>query len=86
MDVKTLWGRKSIAIPILSDSMYNNTLYSGVGETPFQSATQTVYSFAVNVTNKHQIIKVVTKNKICSRHDHSLDEGTADHHYIPDIP
>ena len=25
--------------------MYNNPLYSGVGETPFQTATQTVYSF-----------------------------------------
>ena len=51
-------------------SLYNNPLYSGVGETPFQPATQTVYSIAENVTNKHQIIKVVPKNKICPKQSH----------------
>ena len=86
MDVNTLRGSDSLrAIPVQSDGMYNNPLYSGVGETPFQPATQTVYSFAENVTNKHQIIKVVTKNKICSKHSHLLDEGTVDHHCSPGV-
>ena len=68
------------AIPVQSDGMNNNPLYSGKGETPFQPAIQTVYSFAKNVTNIHQIIKVITKNKICSKHCHLLDEGTINQH------
>ena len=65
--------------------MYNNPLYSGVGETPFQPVTQTVCSLAKNVTNKHPIITVVTKNKICSKHCHLLDKGTVDHHSSPAV-
>lgn len=34
------------AISVQCDAMYNNPLYSGLGETPLQPATQTVYSFA----------------------------------------
>ena len=57
VDVNTLRGSDSPhAIPVQSNGMYNKPLYSGVGETPVQPATQTVYSFAENVTNKHQII------------------------------
>ena len=81
VDVNTLRGSDSPhAIPVQSDGMYNiyNPLYSGVGETPFHPSTQTVYSFAENVTNKYQIIKVVTKNKLCSKHSHLLAEGTAE--------
>ena len=85
-DVNTLRGSDSPhAIPVQSDGMYNNPLYSGVGETPFQPATQTVYLLAENVTNKHQIIKVVTKNKICPKHSHLLDKGTVDHHCSPGV-
>ena len=47
VDVSTLRGSDSPhAIPVQRDGMYNNPLYSGVGETPFQPVTQTVYSFA----------------------------------------
>lgn len=66
-------------IGIQSDGMYNNPLYSGVGETPFQPATQTVYSIAENVTKKHQIISLVTKNKLCSRNQHLQSEIESDH-------
>ena len=45
----------------------------------FQSATQTVYSFAEDVTSKRLIIKMVTNNKICSKHDHLLDESDINH-------
>ena len=80
VDVNTLRGHESPhTISVQGDGMYNNPLYSGVGETPFQPATQTVYSFAENVTSKHQIIKIVTKNKLCSKHGHLLGEGTVDH-------
>ena len=86
VDVNTLKENDSPqAIPVQSNGMYNNPRYSGVGETPFQLATQTVYSFAENVTNKHPIFKVVAKNKICSQHCHLLDEGTVDHHCSPGV-
>ena len=40
------------AIPVQCDGMYNNPLYSGIVETPFQPATQTAYFFAENITSK----------------------------------
>lgn len=86
VEVNTLRGDDSPhTIAVQSDGMYNNPLYSGVGETPFQPATQTVYSFAENVTSKHQIIKVVTKNKICAKHGHLLDEGDICHCCSPGV-
>ena len=57
-------------INVQSDGMYNNPLYSGVGKTPFQPATQTVYSVAENETKNHDIIALSTKNKLCSKHKH----------------
>ncbi|XP_062621395.1 uncharacterized protein LOC134282986 [Saccostrea cucullata] len=57
-------------IGIQCDGMYNNPLYSGVGETPFQPATQTVFSLAEDVTSSHEIISLVTKNKICPEGQH----------------
>ena len=71
LDINRLHGSKSPhAIPVQCDGMYNNPLYSGIGETPFQPAKQTVYSFAEDVTSKRQNIKMVTKNTICSKHGH----------------
>ena len=65
--------------------MYNNPLYSRIGKTQFQPATQTVYSFAEVVTSKRQIIKMVTKNTICSKHGHLLDESDASHSCSPGV-
>ncbi len=53
-----------------SDGLYNNNLYSGVGKTPFQPATQVIYSMAENVTPKHDIIGLVVHNKLCSKGKH----------------
>lgn len=53
-----------------SDGMYNNNLYSGVGKTPFQPATQVIYSLAENVTQQHDIIGLVVHNKLCSKGKH----------------
>ncbi|XP_056003425.1 uncharacterized protein LOC130049607 [Ostrea edulis] len=71
VDINKLRGAKSPkTIGIQCDGMYNNPLYSGVGETPFQPATQTVFSIAENVTSSHEIISLVTKNKICPKGQH----------------
>lgn len=57
-------------INVQCDGMYNNNIYSGIGKTPFQPATQTVYSVAENETNNHDIIAIATKNKLCSHRNH----------------
>uniref|UniRef100_K1Q240 Mutator-like transposase domain-containing protein n=1 Tax=Magallana gigas TaxID=29159 RepID=K1Q240_MAGGI len=83
-DVNPIRGQVSPqSIDVQCDGMYNNPLYSGVGETPFQPATHTVYSVAENVTAKHQIIKLITKNKICSKHGHLRDAASANHSCSP---
>ena len=85
-DINRLLGSKSPhAIPVQCDYMYNNPLYSGIGKTQFQPATQTVYSFAEDVTSKRQIIKMVTKNTMCSKHGHLLDESNASHSCSPEV-
>lgn len=55
-------------IAVQSDGLYNNSLYSGVGRTPFQPATQCSYIVAENVTNQKQIIAMENVNKLCSKH------------------
>ena len=39
-----------------------------------------MYPFTEHVTNKHQIIKVVIRNKTYSKLSHLPEEGTADYH------
>ena len=56
------------AIPLQCDGMYNNPLYSEIAE---------------DVTPKRQIIKMVTRNKICSKHGHLLDESDDNHSCRP---
>ena len=56
VDINRLCGSKSPhAIPVQCEGTYINPLYSGIGETLFQSATQTVYFFAEDVISKWQI-------------------------------
>ena len=69
-------------MPSLHRALYNNLLYrEGEGDTH----TDTVYPCTENVTNKHQVIKVVTKNKTCSKHGHLLDKSSVDHHCSPGV-
>ena len=50
-DINRLCGSKSThAIPVQCEGTYNNPLYSEIGETLFQPAKQTVYTFAEDVT------------------------------------
>ena len=50
VDINHPSGNKSShAISVECDGMYNNPLYSRIRETPFETATQTVYSFPEDV-------------------------------------
>lgn len=57
------------------DARYNNYLSSGVGKTPYQPATQAVYTFSENVTPAKRIVGLVTKNKLCRRAEYLQSHG-----------
>ena len=62
-------------INIQAVGIYNNSLYSGVGKTPFQPSTQCSYVVADNMTPKKQIIALENVNKLCSKHGfHSVED------------
>ena len=63
--VQHLRGQAGKPIPVEGDARYNNNLTSGGGKTPYQPATQTVYTLAENVTKEKKIIGVYTGNKLC---------------------
>ena len=52
-------------IAVESDCRYNNPLNSGAGRTPFQPATQCVYTVCENVSPQKEIIGLTIKNKLC---------------------
>jgi 1,6-anhydro-N-acetylmuramate kinase len=52
-------------ISVLGDARYNNRLESGVGKTPFQPATQSVYCISENETPHKDIICVNIDNMLC---------------------
>ena len=75
--INLLRGQPETEIAVQSDGMLNNPLYSGIGKTPFQPATQCSYSVVKNVTNKKQVIAIENVNKLCSKHGyHSVTDET----------
>ena len=68
-------GRRNEPIAAEGDGRYNNSLFSGGGKTPFQPATQTVYTLAENVTPKKKIISIYTGNKLCQQTARLRDSG-----------
>jgi len=69
IDINKLRGKKNLhSVSVQMDGMYNSRLYAGVGRTPFQPATQTIYTVAENETTDHNILSINTKNKLCSTH------------------
>ena len=52
-------------IRVEGDARYKNPLYTAVGKTPFQPASQVVYTICENVTSNKDIISVATHNKLC---------------------
>ncbi|KAK3608130.1 hypothetical protein CHS0354_004788 [Potamilus streckersoni] len=68
-------GNPPDIIDVPGDSSYNIPLYSGVGKTPFQPATQVCYLQAENVTSKNDVIALTTENRLCSHHiQHQSEE------------
>ncbi|XP_045199019.2 uncharacterized protein LOC123553351 [Mercenaria mercenaria] len=65
--INKLKGRPETHIAAEVDAVYNNSLYSGVGRTPFQPATQCTLTVCENLTPKKQIVAVETVNKLCSK-------------------
>jgi hypothetical protein len=68
-------GKKDEPIPVEGDGRYNNSLWSGGGKTPFQPATQTVYTMVENVTTDKKIISVYTGNKLCQQASRLKEQG-----------
>lgn len=68
-DVKefnSMIGNKTAIIDIQCDSTYNNAVYSGVGRTPFQPATQCTHILVEDTTPEKKVIHITTKNKLCT--------------------
>ncbi|CAC5424021.1 unnamed protein product [Mytilus coruscus] len=65
--IKKIRGENPDVVNIQSDCVYNNAIYSGIGRTPFQPATQCAYTVAENETYKHSIINTLPKSKLCSK-------------------
>ena len=74
--VNKIRGMPENEITVQADGIYNNSLFSGVGKTPFQPATQCSYIVAENVTPKKQVIALENVNKLCSKHGlYSSEDG-----------
>ena len=57
--INILRGRPAGEISVQSDGIFNNPLYSGIGKTPFQPATQCSYTMVENITPKKMLINCV---------------------------
>ena len=64
--INKLRGDNPEIINVQADCVYNNPIYSGVGKTPFQPATQCTYNVAENNTYKHSIVSSRQQSKLCS--------------------
>lgn len=56
---------KSHPISVSGDARYNNRLESGTGKTPFQPATQSIYTLTENETPAKEIIHLNIDNMLC---------------------
>ena len=52
--INLLRGQPETEIAVQCDGMFNNPLFSGIGYTPFQPATQCSYSVVENVTKRNR--------------------------------
>ena len=58
--------QKEDPIPAETDVTYNNQLFSGVGNTPFQAGTQAITTVSENLTKHKKVIYVGIHSKSCS--------------------
>ena len=56
---------RDAAIRVEGDGRYISPLFAGTSKTPFQPASQVVYTICENVTKKKNIISIATENKLC---------------------
>ena len=66
------------AIRVEADARYNKPLYSGSDHTPFQPATQAVYTVCENTTPKKKIISISSINKLCQKCALNLKKNSGD--------
>lgn len=59
-------GKPGHLVDLEIDGTYNNSIYSGVGQTPFQAGTQCVQLAAETITRKKDIVAMTTKSKLCN--------------------
>ena len=71
-------GQNTPKIPVQVECRYNNPTYAGIGNTPFQAATQVTQLTAEDVTAQKFIITSTVKNKLC-RVCSSSDKDVAPH-------
>lgn len=66
-------------IPAEADGTYNNSVFSKIGKSPFQAATQVDFTLTENLTEEKKIISVVSHSKLCScpKHKEHLNDCTA---------
>ena len=68
-DISTINQREGLAadagISVQGDCRFNTPLYGGTSKTPYQPASQAVYTICENVTSKNKIILIATPDKLC---------------------
>ena len=75
-EINKLRGNVPNVVNVEGDGMYNNPLYSGVGKTPFQPATQSTYVICEQVTSKKEVIALSCHNKLCTK-KHDISDSKA---------
>ena len=74
--INEIRGSNRNVVNVEADGMYNNPLYSGVGKTPFQPATQCTYVVCEQATSSKQVIALSCRNKLCTK-KHDIRESAA---------
>ncbi|XP_033746965.1 uncharacterized protein LOC117332191 [Pecten maximus] len=59
-------GNPPNKVDLMVDATYNNPIYSGGGKTPFQPASQVMFSTIEHNTKDQYVLDLVTKNKLCN--------------------
>ncbi|XP_069109848.1 uncharacterized protein [Argopecten irradians] len=76
--INTLRRNQPNKVNLMVDATYNNPLYSGGGKTPFQPATQVMFSSIEHNTKEQYVLDLVTKNKLCNKWPPCSSEHTTD--------
>lgn len=84
-ELNTLKGLPASApVNVEMDGRYNNPIYSAVGNSPFQAATQVSHITVENATRKKYVVDVQTHSKLCQQGE--LIARTTGHRPCPEHP